>query len=156
MLVTAISEEDHPATLNSYPLCGSGRRDRCIGRRNLNKYQFKLLVGREYELEKKLHGGDRKSEEFQESKGQSGPLIPEPKTTAEKIAEEHGISEKTVKRSADLYKSHGAIKQVAPKVAEKLETEEIKASEKDIRTLGKVLQKGTPEQILFIGRLGRI
>jgi hypothetical protein len=36
-----------------------------LGRRNLNNYQFGLLVGQEYELEKKLSrgGGDRRSEE---------------------------------------------------------------------------------------------
>ena len=37
-------------------------------------YQFKLLIGQEYELEKKLHGGDRRSEGIIESSGQSDHL----------------------------------------------------------------------------------
>jgi len=39
---------------------------------------------------------------FGKVKGHSDP---QPKSTAEKIADEHGISEKTVKRSADLLRS---------------------------------------------------
>jgi ParB-like chromosome segregation protein Spo0J len=94
-----------------------------LGRRNLSDFQFKLLVGQEYELEKKLtpnpHGTNQHSEEV---RGQSD-LKPK-KKTAEKIAEEHGISEKTVKRSDDLYGSHQAVKEVAPEVAQKLESGE--------------------------------
>lgn len=90
-----------------------------LGRRNLSDFQFKLLVGQEYELEKKLHGGDRKSEEFQESIRQSDGM----KETAERLAAEHNISPRTVKRSADLYKTVEAIKEVAPEVAQKLASE---------------------------------
>jgi len=69
------------------------------------------LVGQEYELEHKLHGGDRRSKTFEEkSKAQNEPL----KSTAEKIAEEHGVSRETVKRSADLYNSVKTISEVAP------------------------------------------
>jgi hypothetical protein len=125
-----------------------------LGRRNLSDFQFKLLVGQEYELEKKLYGGDRKSEAFQESSGQSDHMNSEPwnandpnltpegySRTCENIAKEHGISEKTVRRSADLYKTVEAIKEVAPEVAQKLESEEIKVPDKDLRAVGKVLQK---------------
>ena len=94
-----------------------------LGRRNLSDFQFKLLVGQEYELEKKLtpnpHGTNQHSEAV---RGQSD-LQPK-KKTAEKIAEEHGISEKTVKRSADLYRCHQAVKEVVPEVAQKQEVRE--------------------------------
>lgn len=90
-----------------------------LGRRNLNNYQFDLLVGQEYELEKRLEGRPRITEEKESNTklAQSGLVISEPKPTAEKIAEEHGISEKTVKRSADLFRSHQAIKEAAPEIA---------------------------------------
>lgn len=74
-------------------------------------YQFKLLIGQEYELEHKLHGGDRRSEGFQESKRQNDGL-----NKAEQLAKEHGISPRTVERSADLYNSVKIIGDVAPEV----------------------------------------
>ena len=75
------------------------------------------MVGQEYELEHKLHGGDRRSKTFEEkSKAQNEPL----KSTAEKIAEEHGVSRETVKRSADLYNSVKIIGDVAPSVGFRL------------------------------------
>jgi hypothetical protein len=73
-----------------------------LGRRNLNDYHFALLVGQEYELEKKLHGGDRKSEEFKESIPQNEGMISSTET-AERLAKEHGLSRATVERSADLF-----------------------------------------------------
>lgn len=38
-----------------------------LGRRNLSDTQFKLMIGQLYELEKKIRGGDRKSETFKEN-----------------------------------------------------------------------------------------
>ena len=114
-----------------------------LGRRNLSDFQFKLLVGQEYELEKKLTPNSHGTNQYSEVKAQNEP---QPKSTAEKLAEEHGISRETVKRSADLYKAVEAVKEIAPDVAQKLESEEIKTSDKAINAVGKVLQKGTPEQ----------
>lgn len=57
----------------------------------------------EYELERKLHGGDRKSEEFKESIPQNEGMI-SPTETAERLAKEHGMSRATVERSADLFR----------------------------------------------------
>ena len=113
-----------------------------LGRRNLSDFQFKLLVGQEYELEKKVKGRPKSSTgELRQSDGE----------TAKRLAEEHSISPRAVERSADLYKTVEAIKEVAPEVAQKLESEEIKVSDKDLRAVGKVLQKKdddcTPEQI---------
>ena len=114
-----------------------------LGRRNLSDFQFKLLVGQEYELEKKVKGRPKSSTgELRQSDGE----------TAKRLAEEHSISPRAVERSADLYKTVEAIKEVAPEVAQKLESEEIKVSDKDLRAVGKVLQKKdddcTPEQIV--------
>jgi len=110
-----------------------------LGRRNLSDFQFKLLVGQEYELEKKLEGGDKKSGEYKKTLGQNDQVISG--ETRNRIANEHNISPKTVQRSADLYKTVEAIKEVAPEVAQKLESEEIKVPDKDLRAVGKVLQK---------------
>jgi hypothetical protein len=112
-----------------------------LGRRNLDPVQFKLLIGREYELTKQIHGGDRRSEGITESSGQSDHL-----KTEEVVAKEHDISPRTVRRSADLYKTVEAIREVAPEVAEKIESGEIKVSLKDIVAVGKALQQADPEK----------
>ncbi len=62
-------------------------------------------------------------------------MISESQKTAEKIAQEHRISEKTVKRSAGLFRSHQAVKEAAPDVAKKIESGEIKAPKKDVMIL---------------------
>ncbi|MDQ1261617.1 MAG: hypothetical protein QG575_798 [Euryarchaeota archaeon] len=89
-----------------------------LGRRNLNDYQFSLLVGQEYELQKKVSrgGGDRKSERAIENQSGKNYHI-DPEKTSEKIVKEHNISEKTVRNSADLFRSHQAVKEFAPEVA---------------------------------------
>ena len=79
-----------------------------LGRRNLDDYNWKLLVGQEYELTRKLIPPNPEGRnQYSEVKAQSEP---QPKSTAEKLAEEHGVSRETVKRSADLFKSHQAVK----------------------------------------------
>ena len=118
-----------------------------LGRRNLSDFQFKLMVGREYELEKKVTwGGDRKSDAFKVNQFRQNGGVDSSTETAERLAEEHNISPRTVERSADLFRSHQAVKEVAPEVARKFESEEIKIPQKDIVTLGKALKQGNPEQ----------
>jgi len=64
----------------------------------------------EYELEKRVSrgGGDRRSEEAIENQSGKNYHI-DPEKTSEKIAKEHNISEKTVRNSADLFRSHLAV-----------------------------------------------
>ena len=58
-----------------------------LGRRNLTEEQKKYLVGKQYEAEKAMRGGDRKSDTAK-SMGQNDPLIPE--RTSARIAKEIG------------------------------------------------------------------
>lgn len=116
-----------------------------LGRRNLSDFQFKLLVGQEYELEHRIEGRPKKEEPIAEKLGQSDQ-VKSPGETRDRLAQEHNISPKTVQRSHELYKTFQAVKEVAPEVARKLESEEIKTSDKAINAVGKVLRKGTPEQ----------
>ena len=71
-----------------------------LGRRNRSDIQFKLLIGQEHELMKKLEGRPK-------SDTSELPQIEAviPMRTSEKIAREHGVSRATVERSADLYKA---------------------------------------------------
>ena len=65
-----------------------------LGRRNLTPEQMSLLRGRRYNRLKKGHGGDRKSE----SSGQNVHLD----KTAETIARQHGVTERTVRRDGQF------------------------------------------------------
>jgi hypothetical protein len=60
------------------------------GRRNWTAEQISYWRGKQYELEKQLHGGDRKS------RHQSDTLI----TTAKKLAAQHNVGQATIHRDA--------------------------------------------------------
>jgi hypothetical protein len=114
-----------------------------LGRRNLTEYQKKILIGKKLNLQKKLEGRPAAAK-LPQSEGVSGE-------TAERIAQEQGFSRATIERSADLYRSHQAIQEQSPETAQKLVTGEIRAPEKDICLVGRILRdtKGkrfTPEQ----------
>lgn len=64
-----------------------------LSRRNVTPGQKSYLRGKRYNLEKMLHGGDRKSRKTK-SKGQNEPL----KSTAAVLSETYGVSESTIKR----------------------------------------------------------
>ena len=63
-----------------------------LGRRNLTPDQMSLLRGRRYNRRKTAHGGSRNS------RGQNVPL----KKTSEKLAEEHGVTDRTIKRDGQF------------------------------------------------------
>lgn len=87
-----------------------------LGRRNLSPEQFKWYLGELYLLKKKQHGGARKSS------GQNAHL-----KTSEMIANEFGVNESTVRRSAKAVKM---IKERAiPEVAELVKKGEINISD---------------------------
>lgn len=73
-------------------------------------YTYQLLVGQEYELEHKLEG--RPVQESASEKLDNNCQVKG--STREKLAKEHGVSQGTVQRSADLYNSVKTISEVAP------------------------------------------
>ncbi len=75
-------------------------------------YQFKLLIGQEYELEHKLEG--RPVQESASEKLDNNCQVKG--STREKLAKEHGVSQGTVQNAADLYNSVKIIGDVAPEV----------------------------------------
>lgn len=69
------------------------------GRRNMTVQALRMIRGTVYNTEKADHGGDRKS------KGQNDLL----KNTAEKVGEEFGVSEKTIKRDGKFAEAVNAL-----------------------------------------------
>jgi len=66
-------------------------------RRNLTPMQQTYYRGLHYNLEKKIHGGDRHSQDF--SKGQNDLLNG---TTASRLSEQYRVSPRTIKRDAQI------------------------------------------------------
>jgi N6-adenosine-specific RNA methylase IME4 len=75
-----------------------------LGRRNLTPDQMRLLRGRRYNRLKNPQGGDHRS------KGQNVPLI----NTAETLAGQHGVTEKTIKRDGNFYEEVERLKEQYP------------------------------------------
>jgi hypothetical protein len=71
-------------------------------RRNLTEQNFAYTLGLRYELEKQPLGGQKPNEEGVGKNYQ-------PTATAQKLAEEHGVSEKTVRNAADYAKDVDAL-----------------------------------------------
>ena len=92
------------------------------------------------------YGGDRKSDKFKENQFRQNGGAGSSTETAKRLAEEHNISPRSVERSADLFRSHQAVKEVAPEVAEKVESGKIKVSEKDSVAVRKALLRAYPER----------
>lgn len=67
-----------------------------LGRRNLTPDAFKLLLGRRYNRTKKQQSGTGANQHVQ--RGQSGPSA----KTADTLAEQHGVSARTVKRAGQF------------------------------------------------------
>ena len=77
-----------------------------LGRRNLHPDAFTLILGRRYNRAKKAEGG-RTDRTFGEGK------VSTPKT-AEKLASEHGVDEKTVRRAGKFADAVEKTKVIAP------------------------------------------
>lgn len=93
-----------------------------LGRRNLSKQDYKLLLGRRYNRAKKT------MVEAGASKGQNAPSS---ERTSAKIAKEHGVDEKTVRRAAKFQEAAaklGIEKDIAAGKVKATEAEVVKAA----------------------------
>lgn len=77
-----------------------------LGRRNLDKDEKKVIVGRWYNRTKKPRGGDYTSEE---ASGQNVQKLPKPPTTAETIGKEVGMDARTVRRAGEFVTAIGVL-----------------------------------------------
>jgi hypothetical protein len=90
-----------------------------LGRRNLTPDQMRLLRGRRYNRLKNPQGGDHRS------KGQNVPLI----NTAETLAGQHGVTEKTIKRDGKFYEEVERLKEQYPEEIGKIYKGEKRAAQ---------------------------
>jgi hypothetical protein len=83
-----------------------------LGRRNLSPDDYKLLVGMLYNQRKKAAPNPDGKNQHSEVKGQNGTQ----QSTAEQVAEETGVSPRTVKRAAKLAAKVEEIQQAEPEL----------------------------------------
>lgn len=103
-----------------------------LGRRNLSKQDYKLLLGRRYNRTKKGHGGERAPSD------QNDHL-----KTAEKIAKEHGVGAATVRRA-------GKFQEAAAKlgIEKEIVAGKVKATEAEVVKAAKTLpEKPTRKEV---------
>jgi hypothetical protein len=79
-----------------------------LGRRNLTPDQASYLRGKEYELTKKAQGGTGANQHTEQS-GNSCQSA-----TAQKLADKHGVSEKTIRNDAEYARAVDELEEVAP------------------------------------------
>lgn len=103
--------------------------DNQLGRRNLSAEAASYLRGKRYLSEKKEHGGDRKSE----SSGHNDHL-----KTAEDLAEQYSVSEKTIRRDAEFTNAVDSLETVlGPEFKQEILSGDLEISKKDLIQLAK-------------------
>ena len=107
-----------------------------LGRRNLTKEQKKYLIGKQYEAEKASHGGDRGNQYTNLASCQIGNL-PKERKTCERIAEENGISSRSVCRAEAFSKAVDIADAVEPGIRDEILAGKIKPTEKDVHALAR-------------------
>lgn len=110
------------------------------GRRNLTPEQFSYLIGKRYEAEKQSWGSQGR---FQDNKQDDSPrgknyLLGKSNPTAAKIADENGISEKSVRLFGEYAKGIDAAEVACPGVKQELLSGSFKPTKKEVSDLAKL------------------
>ena len=102
-----------------------------LGRRNLSPERKKFLLGKEYESTKLAVGGQP---------GNCNPV----KRTCERIASEHGVGEKTVRRAEKYSRGIDAAEEAVPGAQEEILTGRIKETDAQIAALPAIPKEERP------------
>ena len=110
-----------------------------LGRRNLSHIQKKILIGRQYESEKAIHGGERGTEHdasgmFTASRHSDDLRC---QKTNERIAQENKVSSAYVDRAGRFVRGLDAAEEVLPGISREISTGKIKPSAKDVADVAK-------------------
>lgn len=79
-----------------------------LGRRNITPDQFTLLLGRRYNRAKKVQGGTGANQHVQ-----NGQIV-QSANTAKKLADEHGVDERTVRRAGQHAEAIATVEKAIP------------------------------------------
>lgn len=120
-----------------------------LGRRNLTDVQMTILRGKMYEARKKSVGC-HKGNQHTNGKMELDQNDPIPKSTAESIAKELGVSEPTIKRSEQFAKGFDAIQREDPKLASEILSGKKNVNKGDVINIAKAADEQKPEMIQAI------
>lgn len=116
-----------------------------FARRNLTEEMKAYLRGKRYEVEKELHGGDRKSEAVKKSKPQNGVLINTTNINASRLADEHNVSKNTIVRDADYSVGIDALSEINREDADTILSGKSDLTKSQVQEIGKVARNVTKE-----------
>jgi phage N-6-adenine-methyltransferase len=120
-----------------------------LARRNLTDTMKMVLIGKQYAHRKKAQGGYHGNQYV--AKGQNDPLA----NTAEKIAQEQGVSEKTVKRAEKLAEAIETIGDlIGQEAKQEILKETVTPTRKEILDVAQELKEATPERVTEIKNSG--
>lgn len=121
-----------------------------LGRRNLNRKQYRYLLGRQYRAEKVGHGGNRQTDRNDDgtftASYQNDNLRSDGKT-CDRIAKEHNISRCTVLRAGDFSAAVDYADEVAPGFKNQLLSGELTPSNKAVQAIAKAKPEDRPALI---------
>ena len=121
-----------------------------LGRRNLTPEQRRYLVGKQYESEKRAHGGSRKMEGEQPS-CHGDNLIAQPKT-CERIAQENGVNWRSVIRSEKFAQNVDAAEAAVPGTREKILSGKVKPTATELAAVSRAAPEERPGLVAEICR----
>ena len=119
-----------------------------LGRRNLTPEQRRYLVGKQYEAEKRAHGGSRKMEGEQPS-CHGDNLIAQPKT-CERIAQENGVNWRSVIRSEKFAQNVDAAEAAVPGTREKILSGKVKPTAAELAAVSSAAPEERPSLVAEI------
>ena len=114
-----------------------------LGRRNLSPERKKFLLGKEYESTKLAVGAPLGSKHGIRKCGQNDHIFTESRT-CQRIASEHGVGEKTVRRAEKYSQGIDAAEEAVPGAQEEILTGRIKATDAQIAALPEIPKEERP------------
>ena len=101
-----------------------------LGRRNITDEQKTALIGEAYKAQKMTQGTNNQYIQAKREKDQNGPFQKKYENTAQRIAEEFGVGEQTVKRAERFVDSLNEAERVFPGIKESILSGSVKAPRK--------------------------
>ena len=114
-----------------------------LGRRNLSPERKKFLLGKEYESTKLAVGAPLGSKHGIRKCGQNDHIFTESRT-CQRIASEHGVGEKTVRRAEKYSRGIDAAEEAVPGAQEEILTGRIKETDAQIAALPAIPKEERP------------
>lgn len=126
-----------------------------LGKRNLTEMQRTYALGKRYEAEKMVNGGDRRSEEFSSCNCYN---LKKGQRTNEVIAEEQGVSPKTVSSAYEFSKAIDSADDLVPGFRDAVVSDKTITTRKEVMSLNKMddeEKKEAAEKIIKGERLSK-